>query len=244
MEQKRLFDLWDKNQHFFTAPNTIVSTTQGPFAKPVDYYYCPSDPSTETSQLWMGDNNWRARSNYVVCMARWNSRTTFGLNEFQAHGMFRSHATLAGSSPPQPNPRLLAMRDIEDGSSNTLMMAEILIARSPGANGAPGNTANDGRGDVHNNGNDTCWSFSTHQTPNSTIPDRLQTCGTTASDPRNNLPCVQLGNPNQNAARSRHPGGAQVAMGDGVVKFAGENIDLNLWRKLGTIRENVPAGTF
>lgn len=36
------------------------------------------------------------------------------------------------------------------------------------------------------------------------------------------------------SARSQHPGGAQVQFGDDRVGFAGENIDLNVWRAIGT----------
>ncbi|NQT13689.1 MAG: DUF1559 domain-containing protein, partial [Planctomycetes bacterium] len=38
------------------------------------------------------------------------------------------------------------------------------------------------------------------------------------------------------AARSRHPGGANVLVSDGSVRFIGETIDLATWRGLGTRR--------
>ena len=48
------------------------------------------------------------------------------------------------------------------------------------------------------------------------------------------------------AARSRHPGGVHVLLGDGAVRFVGDNIDLATWRGLATRsgREAVqaPAG--
>jgi prepilin-type N-terminal cleavage/methylation domain-containing protein len=37
------------------------------------------------------------------------------------------------------------------------------------------------------------------------------------------------------AARSYHPGGAHVALGDGKVHFAGENIDGNVWKAVGSM---------
>lgn len=36
------------------------------------------------------------------------------------------------------------------------------------------------------------------------------------------------------SARSRHTGGAHVLMGDGAVRFASDNIDINLWQGLGS----------
>ena len=38
------------------------------------------------------------------------------------------------------------------------------------------------------------------------------------------------------AARSRHPGGVNVAMGDGSVQFASANIDIFVWRASSTMR--------
>ena len=36
------------------------------------------------------------------------------------------------------------------------------------------------------------------------------------------------------AARSYHVGGAQIGLADGSVRFVSENIDLGLWRAVGT----------
>jgi prepilin-type processing-associated H-X9-DG protein len=36
------------------------------------------------------------------------------------------------------------------------------------------------------------------------------------------------------AARSEHPGGVNVAMCDGSVRFVSENVNLEIWRALGT----------
>jgi prepilin-type N-terminal cleavage/methylation domain-containing protein len=54
-------------------------------------------------------------------------------------------------------------------------------------------------------------------TPNSSIPD-----------------CDSIGR--AVTARSPHPGGVQVLLGDGSLKWIGNSIDLNLWRALATTR--------
>ncbi|HQZ67212.1 MAG TPA: prepilin-type cleavage/methylation domain-containing protein, partial [Planctomycetaceae bacterium] len=41
-----------------------------------------------------------------------------------------------------------------------------------------------------------------------------------------------------------HVGGAQVALGDGTVRFVSANIDLNLWRALGTMNGGEVIGEF
>lgn len=43
------------------------------------------------------------------------------------------------------------------------------------------------------------------------------------------------------AARSMHPGGVQVAVGDGSVRFVGETIDILTWRNLGGIADGLVA---
>ncbi|RUL81430.1 DUF1559 domain-containing protein [Tautonia sociabilis] len=58
------------------------------------------------------------------------------------------------------------------------------------------------------------------QEPNGRIPDCLMS----------NL----IGGMGQLTARSGHPGGVNVAMGDGSVRFVSEAIDRHVWRSLGT----------
>jgi prepilin-type processing-associated H-X9-DG protein len=43
---------------------------------------------------------------------------------------------------------------------------------------------------------------------------------------------------------SRHPGGAQTAMADGVVRFVTENVDVHVWRAVGTRAGNEVVGKF
>jgi prepilin-type processing-associated H-X9-DG protein len=44
--------------------------------------------------------------------------------------------------------------------------------------------------------------------------------------------------------RSRHPGGANVAMGDGSVRFLDENQDRDMLRRLITRNDGEPVSTF
>ena len=39
------------------------------------------------------------------------------------------------------------------------------------------------------------------------------------------------------AARSQHPGGVQVTLGDGSVRFVSETIDFDVWKFSGGIRD-------
>jgi prepilin-type N-terminal cleavage/methylation domain-containing protein len=238
IDQAPLYTSYNQTQIFSNAPNTIDSTLDGPTGRRLDIYYCPSDPNSGTANFRQDGVKWRARGNYAVNMARWPGRTSFTppLTDSQAQGAFRSHAWQTVAGTVSPNPSFLGFKDLIDGSSNTLMLAEVLIPRSTaGSSTAP---ERDSRADFQNPGNDTCWAFQTHTGPNSGVPDRLQHCGPAASDPLNNMPCLEATSaPNQAAARSRHVGGVHAAMCDGAVRFFSTNIDMVTWQRLSTIGE-------
>lgn len=59
--------------------------------------------------------------------------------------------------------------------------------------------------------------------PNSLIPD-CSACGPGCTD----------GGDAIHAARSFHSGGVHVAMGDGTVRFVSDNIDISVWKAIGT----------
>jgi prepilin-type processing-associated H-X9-DG protein len=52
------------------------------------------------------------------------------------------------------------------------------------------------------------------------------------------LPCAgSTSDWNTATARSRHPGGVNVVMADGSVRFIVDRINLTTWQALGTIKE-------
>jgi prepilin-type processing-associated H-X9-DG protein len=114
--------------------------------------------------------------------------------------------------------------DITDGTSNTLLLSESLIAKVA--------SDNDWRGDIHND--DGVFRFHTVVTPNSSAPDliRSTTFFRVNNDP---LMPVALGNPQRAAARSRHPSGVNAALCDGSVRFFRNSIALATWSALGSM---------
>jgi prepilin-type N-terminal cleavage/methylation domain-containing protein/prepilin-type processing-associated H-X9-DG protein len=135
------------------------------------------------------------------------------------------NATVLTSTPGGWQVRLqrgLPFNEILDGTSNTLMMSEVLQGRGT-----------DLRGYI-------MWypasGFSTYLAPNSPLPDRCeQNCN---DQPRLNLPCqlFDTANPTVYAARSRHPGGVQVLLCDGSARFVRQTVSINIWRAVSTTR--------
>jgi prepilin-type N-terminal cleavage/methylation domain-containing protein len=209
LEQSGLADSYDSNLGFWQAPNTIINSPDGLMNQVVPAYYCPSD----RMGYWRADQYWRTRGNYVV---------NFG--NTRAGGQ-------AGSAPFGFN-RSARLSHITDGLSNTMFLAEIIMALA--------DNVWDCRGDIHND--DDGAFFATVNTPNSGL-DACIIC----NSPQSNQylpPCTSVpsgtGRFNNSAtsptvsSRSLHPGGAQVAMGDGGVRFVASSIALNVWQAIGS----------
>jgi prepilin-type N-terminal cleavage/methylation domain-containing protein/prepilin-type processing-associated H-X9-DG protein len=126
--------------------------------------------------------------------------------------------------------------DITDGTSNTMVLGEYLRSRGA-ANDQRGMPWGDqpGYGQIY-----------TQLSPNSPSPDFLYQ-GWCDSQPTLNLPCISGdGGPNNHvAARSMHPGGVNVTLADGSVRFVSNSIDLlTVWRPLATISGGEVLGAF
>ena len=127
-------------------------------------------------------------------------------------------------------------RDISDGTSHTLLISEGLVADASAGWGGPiGETIYGNMGGAL---------FSASLTLNSSAPDRpIGGCPSNFDATGYDAPCVSLGSnawytPSaakaHAAARSKHPGGVNAAMADGSANFFSNDIDLLVWRRLGT----------
>ncbi|MFH1920673.1 MAG: DUF1559 domain-containing protein [Planctomycetota bacterium] len=129
--------------------------------------------------------------------------------------------------------KVTKIRDITDGTSNTMCIAESL-------------TGPVYRGDMWSDQPCGALIF-TELGPNTELPDRCYPCCSwCVNNPAQGLPSIN-GNGSTTdtcAARSRHPGGVQVLLGDGSARFVSETIDLITWRQLATIRGGEVLGQF
>jgi len=222
-----LHEQYDLNEHFFRPPNTFPNSLDGVVVHALDIYYCPSD---RPGAVWMGDSSWRARGNYVV---NWgNMAVPFDPNDPEQSPTLGFAPFGYEDFANRTLPRKTGFRDFSDGSSNTMLMSEIIMAA--------GDTDNDIRGDMMNDER-PCSQYMTINTPNSGI-DVTPWC-VNAGNP----PCTSIGSAHAHkAARSNHVGGVNVVFGDGRVEFVNENIALSIWRAMGTMNgsETIEASVF
>jgi hypothetical protein len=118
-----------------------------------------------------------------------------------------------------------SFKQITDGTSNTLLTAEIVAGGVCSIRGA---IAYD-EGPV----------FMQFYLPNDTTPDRVNWCDEQDQLPNAKAPCVRdapMLNMILHTARSWHAGGVVTSRCDGSSAIINDNIDLVVWRALGTPR--------
>lgn len=125
-----------------------------------------------------------------------------------------------------PHPKIeKTFKEISDGLSNTMLASETVQGQYGDYRGM------------------TWWGwsagFESRFGPNTSSPDTLQQSDYCKSE-EPNPPCISIYtvfNRFWAAARSRHPGGVNVAMCDGSVHFATDDVDLLAWRAVSTMQE-------
>jgi prepilin-type N-terminal cleavage/methylation domain-containing protein/prepilin-type processing-associated H-X9-DG protein len=228
VEQGTMYVRFDQTVHFYQPPNTYVNTTNGIYAQPAPLYYCPSD---RPGGLWKGDPYWRSRGNYVI---NWGNMTVPYNASDPTQSPTRGYAPFGYTDfTSGSRPRTTRLTDFSDGTSNTLLMSEVIMAAN--------DTDYDIRGDFLNDDR-PCTMFMTINLPNSGT-DVSPYCSATAYP--QNPPCTTAGSGfAQAAARSRHTGGVNALLGDGSVRFVSNSVDINTWHALGTMNGGEALGDF
>ncbi|MEN6497982.1 MAG: DUF1559 domain-containing protein [Thermoguttaceae bacterium] len=211
LEQKNLYVKYDQAK-FIDGHRYSDSVNREVVAASIDAYQCPSDiPRTPISTI--RSHNYAANyGNTTYTQTATYKGVTFAGAPFMTAGG-NTTATVC-----------YKFRDILDGLSNTLLFGEVIQGSGSDLRGF------------------SWWSdaagFETYLAPNSPLPDRIYDIGYCNKTDPMNPPCdVSTSDwPTMFASRSRHPGGVQVSLCDGSVRFISESIEINTWRALSTTR--------
>jgi hypothetical protein len=173
----------------------------------VNIYFCPSDPNSPRTTTIPGDPQ-GFHANYVGCAGS-TSFNPGGAGGDHLNGIFywKSKVTL---------------QLITDGTSNTIMLSEIIISQDV--------TGHDVRGRMYNPARQGSVLFSTLYTPNNLgTPDRLQYCQSIPA-----APCTSTISEIVLTARSYHTGIVCAAFGDGSVRTISNSINAGVYLAMGT----------
>lgn len=170
---------------------------------------CPTDPNSPKLGAVTG-NMQGTHSNYVVCYGNGYATPTADPRGLNLNGMFYGISKIK-------------MTDVTDGTSNTVMVGEILL--SPDTT-----TSHDIRGRIWNSIH-TGTGFSTIYPPNSTVGDNPQGyCNAIAG-----APCATQTVVNAYVlSRSRHSTGVNACLGDASVRFVRNSITPSTWLAMGS----------
>jgi prepilin-type N-terminal cleavage/methylation domain-containing protein len=219
LEQKAMWDLYQNfggndstGPRYGASPNSTNVTN-----KRLSALSCPSDtPNSPFSSL--------TNHNYAANFGNTGNAQQATLNGVRFGGAPFAQGTRPGGGAVTANDFNAgkAFRDVMDGTSNTMMFAEVIQGQ---------------RRDLRGFG---WWGdaagYVAYIGPNSTSPDVIYSTTYCDNNPPN-PPCTGTPTstaPAMMASRSRHPGGVQVVMCDGAATFISDNITLTNWRALAT----------
>ncbi|MDR2761233.1 MAG: DUF1559 domain-containing protein [Planctomycetaceae bacterium] len=217
----------------------------------LSHYTCPSDGNGNKSSTTYPEDR---EHNYVACMGREGvyymgyRRTSNNSNclisgpdpapdgaaaapdrQSPYNAMFTASSLLPGTSTIPAYPLTTTLDSITDGTSNTVAVSETV-------QGVPGAVGSDARGVMW-------WGiysfFNTNQPPNTLSPD----IGYADSSAHVRHPIEYfITSPSTDptyrymrlSARSWHVGGVNAGLGDGSVRFVQDQINLDIWRAVGS----------
>jgi len=196
------------------SPNLTVRQTR------IKVFQCPSDDTgTESSGL--------PRSNYCACYSPDGTMVEVGVPFTYGGGV---GSAFKGTRKAISNINVArGIRDITDGSTNTVVVSEVIAGMSG---------SGDFRGMWYN---DFGAQYTHHRAPNSLIPDSIWKAVTPVpycTPSKLKAPCTNNGaswDAEDYAARSYHPGGVNAALGDGSVRFFRDSVSLGIWQALASI---------
>ncbi|MGQ9771883.1 MAG: DUF1559 family PulG-like putative transporter [Thermogutta sp.] len=245
VEQKSLYDQIDKNRPIYNTP--LLGSTELAMTKQVQAFLCPSNPLLD-----LGKTHNMSYTNYAASegLHWWTTATvdyTWGYwpqlqstkDAVDLSGMFTILQTRT-------------MSDLIDGTSNTIAIAEV---NSTGYKGGPIVTSGTGvpRLDtaervfrvafVFTGTNGECCETGRWRNPDGSGPSSAPRWFPTGSPHGFSPTFIAAWGPNAEwpGASSLHPGGLNVGLADGSVRFFAQTAAWHVWAKLNAIADGNPV---
>ena len=229
LEQSALFNAWnscginspgvpegyDLDLRYFGVANRTVTSTR------LGVYLCPSDQTNAPITADMNGITYACTSqNYAA-----NFGNTIVIQTDFQDVRFAGAPFVDIGSPlgdyDRPGRKTVGFSAFLDGLSHTTLLSEVIVGQGQDLRGFSwwGDAA----------------TFEAYLTPNSSFPDVIFSAYYCINQPPN-PPCIAATTalPEVLAARSRHPGGVNVALADGSVRLMKDSIDVRMWRALST----------
>lgn len=234
LDQSPLYSLIDFNTSWNSATNTTAC------GKVVESFLCPSQPTVSMPAGWAG-TNYRANqgSNILYGMPTTDpANSNFG--QPGSNGVF-----ISGLS--------LKLADVTDGTSNTAAFSEHPFAdfdqlrTNPYDTFRPGTYPNNADEAYRDCRNVDTTNLAMQGVSNVGAPWLQSYHSTTQyfhSIPPNGRSCMYPPGRIATTAASYHVGGVQMTLCDGSTRFVGENIDIKVWRAIGSRDGNETFGEF
>jgi prepilin-type N-terminal cleavage/methylation domain-containing protein len=194
-------------------------------------FQCPSDESYQMQTL-ASDNMRDFKGNYGV---NWGSHGYFDQEDERAMGQtnFTNEPVDDGRKAPFWIEYGAKIQHIEDGTSNTLAMMEMLQAPSDGEIDRRARVWDDKWGS---------YQVSAQFQPNSADPDRAEECANRLDI---KLPCTTgtTAADNSLVSRSQHSGGVNSVHCDGSVHYYNDAIDAKTWQLMSMQADGMTVST-
>lgn len=223
MDQANLYNNYNMS---LNARSANGNSTSSVLQAKIPSLICPSQPGVDRSNLTQ-DFNGFSKITYAASVGAGSTLTRTDYTNPNRRGFFSAVAQNGAK-----------IRDVTDGSSNSIMLSEIVVSISTGDDkGAWGWCTGALFSGRNNNG---------ILTPNAKVYDATPYSSNNTSDNnfnRRNNP-DRTGTLSGQAARSFHVGGVHATMGDGAVRFLSENIDQTTYLNLLSISDGNVIGEF
>jgi prepilin-type N-terminal cleavage/methylation domain-containing protein len=215
----------------YSLPNVVDQLVGGKKLKTfnIPSFRCPSDPFQMGTGVGTTNYMWSGGSTDTF---NWQNCNLYELGAFGPTDPWADTYDLNKLSGCFGQRIACRFRDITDGMSNTILFMEILPACNE-YSGSSGSTMGWA---------DSYWTWFT-----TTVPINFQTCpgvgkGNSDSPPTS---CNSYSNWATGwGSKSKHIGGTHMLLGDGAIRFVGENIDLRNYQRLGARADGEVLGEF